>query len=330
MTTVVELTPDEKKLLDSLRRSEAKIAELNARIKQMGDESRQSGKQTEGAFKGVEDSTNRVLRGLQAQLRHLGPEGQAAANALKGHFAGVGQEGAQSVDEVLEKIRQLDPLAGEAAVAARQKIQLELAEAAKYSEGQFAKPLDRLRDMGPEGRKAAEMLKRHLVDAGKISERSMHDVVEELRKIDPEAAKAADKIQQELTDAAQKSENAFARFGRSAIGQATGIIGSFASLHQLVRQVVDAMKEQIELQNRARGESITLASAQQSTLKNLAACPRPIATFDQRGAASDLPRYRVLRSGKDHRSNRRGGLRRRIRPQQNHRSGHRCCQGRHP
>lgn len=127
-----------------------------------------------------------------------------------------------------------------------------------------------LRRLGPEGRAMADALRAHFRTTGQAGERSMESVLSELRKLDPEAAKVAGRVKQEFGEAASQSESAFKRFGKSAVGQLTGIVAGYASVSQAVQQVSKFLEEQRQLLIDAKDAQIDLAQAQQESMKNLA------------------------------------------------------------
>jgi hypothetical protein len=127
-----------------------------------------------------------------------------------------------------------------------------------------------LRKLGPEGRQMADALRGHFRTTGQAGERSMESILAELRKIDPEAARVAGRVKQEFGQAATQSESAFKKFGKSAIGQITGIVGAYVGVQQAVQQVTKVLREQRELLKEAKDAQIELAQAQQEAAKNLA------------------------------------------------------------
>ena len=205
MTQVVELSGDEKALLQSYDRAIKKQVEYEMALRNGGAAGDAAGTQVEAALEKVRKANDQALKGLLGDLKSLGPEGSAAAEAMKGHFIETGKVGYQSFDKILDQIRAIDPAAADAAAAAKQS----LSDTANSSETQFRAVLDELRAMGPEGRQAAEEIKASLVAAGKLSEKSIEGVTAALREIDPEAAAAADAIVANMLNAANSSETQF-------------------------------------------------------------------------------------------------------------------------
>lgn len=279
--TVIELHGDEKKYLDALNKVMQKNEELEKQLKAANKAASDTAAAVGSSFKQTEQDQDRVLSKLQAQLRQLGPEGQAAAQAMAKHLASGGQSSEVAIDGVIAKVREMSPALADAAAMGFQAVQMEAAEAArimeaeaaeaaKYSEGAFAKPLDKLRQMGPEGRKAAEMLKAHLVEAGKIGERSMGDIIEELRKIDPEAAAAAEKIKGELETVAEEGSSSFDDLATSASGSLMTIAAGFMGLQQLIAEVNAALEKKKRLMAEAAELSDKTATTQAQAALNFA------------------------------------------------------------
>lgn len=267
---IIEFHGDEKRYVDALLKAQQRTQELEAELKKAGKASQDAAGAVGDAFKQTEQEQARVMNALRAQLRAIGPEGSAAAKAMSESMATGGRESEVAVNELLDKIKLIDPVAAEAARAGFQTAKDEMAEASRFGEGAFQKPLDKLRAMGPEGRKAAELLKAHLVDSGKVVERSMADVVDEIRKIDPAAAEAAQKIQNELQDSADESAEAWDLFGKRSVAAVTTLAGTYLSFSSTIQLVNRYLEDQVRLQEKAKDVQLTFASAQQATLTNLA------------------------------------------------------------
>lgn len=265
-TQIVEISSDEAALLRGYEKAIQKQLEYEQRLRDGGEAGDAAGIKTQEALARVQRAADASLRGYLGDLNKLGPEGAAAASALRDHLTSAGKAGFQSMDDVLAKIREIDPESADAAAQAR----LSFEEAANSTERQFEKVLDELHRMGPQGRDAANQIKRELVDAGKIAEKSMHDVVAELERIDPEAAKAARSIVTNVEDAGRRGENAFSKFGRSAVGELTSIVGAYIGVREAIDLVNQFLEKQVELIGRAKDEQIELARAQQEAAKNLA------------------------------------------------------------
>lgn len=267
---IIEFHGDEKRYVDALLKAQQRTQELEAELKKASKASQDAAGAVGDAFKQTEQEQARVMNALRAQLRAIGPEGQAAAKAMAESMATNGQSSEEAVGNLLDKIKLIDPVAAEAARAGFQTAKDEMAEASRFGEGAFQKPLDKLRAMGPEGRKAAELLKAHLVEAGKITERSFTDVIDEIRKIDPAAAEAAAKIQGDLKDAAEESGNSWDNFGKRAISAVTALSASYLSFSSTVQLVNQYLEQQAQLKEKLRDQQVMFGAAQQSTLANLA------------------------------------------------------------
>lgn len=267
---IIEFHGDEKRYVDALLKAQQRTQELEAELKKAGKASQDAAGAVGDAFKQTEQEQARVMNALRAQLRAIGPEGSAAAKAMSESMAKNGETSEVAVNELLEKIKLINPVAAEAARAGFQTAKDEMAEASRFGEGAFQKPLDKLRAMGPEGRKAAELLKASLVEAGKISERSMADVVDELRKIDPAAAEAAQKIQGELEGAATESESAFDSLAQSASGSLLGIATGFLGIQQIVSQLNEQLERKKRLLKEAEEAQMGVAKSQASAALNFA------------------------------------------------------------
>lgn len=118
--------------------------------------------------------------------------------------------------------------------------------AANKSTASYNRIIRELRKQGPEGRKAAAEVERHLQATGTAGRRDMTSIVDELRRLDPAAAEATRKTEQHIDDAATKGQGAFARFGKSAIGQVTAIAGSFAGITKAIDLVVAGQRKVLD------------------------------------------------------------------------------------
>lgn len=265
-TQIVELTGDEAALLSSLDKVIQKQLEHERRLRDTAEQGDAAGVTIRDAMAKVTAESDKALNGLLRDMKSLGPEGATAAAALREHFQTAGKAGHKSFDQVLAQIKAIDPEAAAAAESAAR----ELADAANSSEAQFKQMLDELRSLGPEGRQAATELKRELVAAGKISERSMQDIVGELEKLDPAASASARKIIAEMDRAGKSGKDAFASFGKSAIGEITSIVTAYIGVQEAIQAVNGYLETQREILAETRDTQLQLATAQQEAAKNLA------------------------------------------------------------
>lgn len=266
MTQVVELSGDEKALLQSYDRAIKKQVEFELALRNGGAAGDAAGTQIEDALNKVKRANDQALKGLLGDLKSLGPDGAAAADALKGHFVETGKAGYQSFDKILDQIRAIDPEAANAAAAARNALN----EAANSSETQFHDILEEMRALGPEGRKAADAIKAKFIESGHISEKSIADIAKGFDQLDPEAAKAAQTVIDNMANAAEEAKGSWSLATEDMVAKIGTVGFAAAALKSVVSVISDELEHQKSLIADARQATMTLADAEQDAMKNMA------------------------------------------------------------
>ncbi|QEF98147.1 hypothetical protein Mal15_21950 [Stieleria maiorica] len=397
-TLIVELTSDEKRLLDGFRKSQAADDDFRAGLKKTGMEMESTGKAMVDAMLGAAKSSEVASDKIVKQLRGAGAEGKklfgelsktgkqsvddilkkldkvdsklsaqarnilaewskvdqankfektrAELDALGGDFKALGGEIKKAVEipedriaaarQLVDELRKIDPtkadmiakameraresvyqtrldqfvskLAGgnreaqelakvlgvdmkDASLAAEggidgiakkiialrpeleasvNKWKADMAEAAKFGEGQYKQALDALRAGDKISQQVAEDIKSHLVSAGKIVERTFEDMIKPLEKINPTLAAEAKKWHKELEENEKKSKGSFGRISKYAIAEIASIATAYIGIQEAVQFVTETMREQQAVLQKASDSQKTLAAAQKDAQKNLA------------------------------------------------------------
>ncbi|TWU39153.1 hypothetical protein Q31b_42380 [Novipirellula aureliae] len=181
---IVELTPDEEKVLNAFRRVQAADEKTRSGLKQTGDVGAQAGKTLGDSFiKGGIDGTKSVSR-LIAELKRSGDVGKSVGGQLDKHLSDIGVGGKRSIEQIIASIERLQP---EVAERAKQML-TEFRKADQASKFEATrKELEGLggdfRLIGVEIRKATD---EPLVNARKRAS----EIVDKLRAIDPTKAEA--------------------------------------------------------------------------------------------------------------------------------------------
>ena len=202
-TQIVEVSGDERKLLQALDRMVAKELEAERALGAMGDAGAAAGTDIERALARVARANDKDMGKFIADLGRIGPEGKAAAEALKSSFRTDGKFGQQGVDSIIASIRKIDPEAADAA----EKVVKEMEEADKDSE--FRETLKSLEKLGDEGRQAAAIIEAELKDAEDQAAAGMDQILAKLQELKPEAGLSADAIEAKLKAAADASQKEF-------------------------------------------------------------------------------------------------------------------------
>ncbi len=143
--------------------------------------------------------------------------------------------------------------------------------------------LDDLKKLGPEGRKAADEIRTKLVEAGKLSEKSIDSIADAFGKIDPAVGAAAKEIVEKMKSAGEEVEthtqsslqtsgSLFAGFAQEAVKSIASVSLAYTGVNGLgeaintVSQYIDIQRKKME---EARDSQVSLATAQQETIKNL-------------------------------------------------------------
>lgn len=403
---VVELTPDEDKVLNAFRRVQASDEKLRQSVKATGDVGGAAAKQLADAFiKGGKDSTASIGK-LIAELKRTGDAGRSVGSELDKHLADIGAGGRRSIEtiiesiarlqpeaatqarmmlaefektqqglrfdkavaslsklggefqllgaeiskatnqpladaqkragEIVEELRAIDPTKAEAIAAAMDRAskaiesakvdelvgslsagseesrklanalgkgtreaaleaaggvdaiadkivalrpelsafvdqwRADMAEAAKFGEGQYEKVLNALRAGGPVSKQVADQIRKNLVDAGKIGERSFDDMIKPLEKIDPAMAEQAKKLHKQFEDVEKNGKGAFGSIAKFATSELSQIVVAYVGVQEAIQFVTDAITEQQQVLDDAAAGHRTLAKAQAEAFKNLA------------------------------------------------------------
>lgn len=225
-TVIVELTGDERKVLESYRKAEEADRKLRESTGKTGDAGKAASKEFTDAWLKAGSGAIAGVDKLIGELKRIGPEGAAAATAIDDHFREVGKNGKQSMQEIIDRIGTLDDAAGKAAAQAAEKIKAELAEADRSAE--FRLSLESLRMLGPEGAETAKAIQRDMEQAGAASKGSFSEILAKITEMRPEAATTAARIKMEFESAAKQADfketlAALKRLGPEGDKIATGV-----------------------------------------------------------------------------------------------------------
>ena len=116
-TQIVEVSGDERKLLQALDRMIQKERDAERALGAMGDAGASAGAGIEDALARIARANEKDMGKFLADLGRVGPEGKAAADALKTSFRADGKFGNAGVDKIIADIRKIDPEAADAAEA---------------------------------------------------------------------------------------------------------------------------------------------------------------------------------------------------------------------
>ena len=141
---VVELTPDEEKVLNAFRRVQASDEKTRASLKLTGDVGEKAGRQLADSFAKGGASGTKSVTGLLGELKRAGDVGRAVGGQLDNYLSGIGAGGKRSVNEIIESMARLQPEAAEQA-------KMMLAEFDKTKRGmRFDDALSSLTELGDE------------------------------------------------------------------------------------------------------------------------------------------------------------------------------------
>jgi hypothetical protein len=262
-TVIVELTGDERRVLEAYRKTEEADRKLRDATGKTGDAADAAGKEFADAWVKAGKGANAGIESLLRQLKRTGSEGQEAAAAIEGHFRETGKSGRKSMETIIEAITGLDAEAGKVAAAAAESIKAEMAEADQQS--QFDKTIAELRKIAPAAADAARSVRAGLDDADELTR--FDRTIAELRKIDPVAAEEAAKIRTSLEEAAQAADfaatlDALRKLGPEGEATAKAIqaditaaaAASAASFDQVLASVTAVHPEAAETAQRVKRE----------------------------------------------------------------------------
>jgi hypothetical protein len=263
---IVELTSDERRVLEAYRKAEEADKKLRESTGKTGEAGQQASKDFSQAWVQAGNGAIAGVDKLIGELKRIGPEGRIAATAVDDHFRAAGKNGKQSMQEIIDKIGSLDEEAGKAAAEAAEKIKVELAQADASTK--FDNSLTELRKINPEAAKAALAVreKMELADA----EVKFDNIIEELKKLDPVAAAEAAKMRAHMKTAAEDSVVGWKKFAVSSAAEIGTVIGAYAGISEGVQLVNTYLKDQEALLQKALDKQIALAKVQQESAKNLA------------------------------------------------------------
>ncbi|EMI47385.1 hypothetical protein [Rhodopirellula sp. SWK7] len=207
---------------------------------------------------------------LMSQLSQASDDGQSLAKALGTGMQEASLQAEGGIDGIADRIIALRP----EMKATIDQWRADMAEAARFGEGEYAKPLAKLREAGPIGKKVAEELKRELVAAGKIVERSFDDMLSPLDKLDPIAADQARKMKKHFDDIEMRGKSAFSNISSSAMRETAQIVLGYVGVQEAIEAVTEVIQDQRQVLKDASDAHMTLAQAQQEAVKNLATLPK--------------------------------------------------------
>ncbi|WP_436715069.1 hypothetical protein U8335_20330 [Roseiconus lacunae] len=219
---IVELTPDEEKLLRSFQKTQREAEKMGSGVEKVG-------KQVDSAIRG---------------LKGFGVEGKRAAELLGKGMADAGLRTEKSASQILKSISSLGP---------------EYERVVKSVEGDLDKlrrkdftrdHLQQLRGLGAAGRDAASKIEASLTGMSNDVNAEMTALLGKIAKLNPEAKGAADTIRRELAEAADYSEGKFGGVLEELRG--LGPVGKSVA-KELRRELVDAG----EIAERSFGDVLT-------------------------------------------------------------------------
>ncbi|WP_436716642.1 hypothetical protein U8335_04360 [Roseiconus lacunae] len=208
----------------------------------------------------------RAADSIVRSIGRISPELRAITEEAEAELSGIGIAAEAPIEHMLQRMRQLGPEGKEQAAAIEKAFNRSLDDVEQKLNG----PLSGLRELGPAHKKAAEKIKRELVVAGQVSESSMKRILDPLGNLGPRAAKAAKAVEKELTGAATKSTKSWVDFA----GKASATFGAAALVAQSTRFAIDELNRSLERQAVLRAEAKdanrTLATVQAEALPSLA------------------------------------------------------------
>lgn len=132
---IVDLSANERKLLQAYKEAVSADKGLRDSIDKTGKEGKEAGKEiAEGMISGAKKAAKglkeefqggfsgeakKEMNSLLRILRDMGPEGKASAEELRRHMNRAGREGVESIDDVIDKIGMIDEAAADSVRGAR-------------------------------------------------------------------------------------------------------------------------------------------------------------------------------------------------------------------
>ncbi len=196
-------------------------------------------------------------------------EAQSLATVLGDGMRSAALEAEGGIDGIAAKIVALRPELSSSV----EKWRSDMAEAARFGEGQYEKVLNKLRQGDSVSKQAAEKIREHLVRSGKIVEQTFEDMIGPLDKIDPKMAEQARKIKEQLDGIELRGKGAFAGLGRMATSEIVQIATAYVGVQEAIQAVTQAMQEQDQVRRDAANAQRSLATAQLEAFKNLSGLP---------------------------------------------------------
>ncbi|MCM2373916.1 hypothetical protein [Aporhodopirellula aestuarii] len=206
---------------------------------------------------------------LMSQLSQASADGQSLAKALGTGMQEASLQAEGGIDAIADRIIALRP----EMKATVDQWRAGMAEAARFGEGEYARPLATLREAGPIGRRVADELRRQLVESGQIIERTFEDMLAPLQRIDPIAAEQARAMHAHFDDIENRGRGAFHGIAQSAIAQGTAIISSYVGVQEAIQTVTKMIQDQRQMMKDASDAHMGMAEAQQEAIKNLSTLP---------------------------------------------------------
>jgi molybdopterin converting factor small subunit len=181
---VVELTPDEEKVLNAFRRVQAADENTRAGLKLTGEAGEAAAKAlTDGFIKGGKESGKSITR-LVAEMKRSGDVGKSVGTSIDKHLSEIGVGGKRSIDQIIESMERLQP---EVAERARQMVaEFEAADRVK----KFEATRRELEGLGGYFETLAGEIKQATSEPLESATKRAQEMVAELREIDPDKAEA--------------------------------------------------------------------------------------------------------------------------------------------
>ncbi|MEO1528067.1 MAG: hypothetical protein AAFX06_21765 [Planctomycetota bacterium] len=178
---VVELTPDEERLLSAFRKIDAEDKKMRAGLQKTGEEIDSHGRKIVDGMVRAGRETNQVTEKALQNLRNHSATGKRVFSALEESMREFGMQGRRSVDDVVESLNELDSTLG-----GRAKVLLAEFEKADRAE-KFENTRKQLESLGGEfGKLGAEIKKATDIPDNRLA--AAKKLVDELKQIDPRSA----------------------------------------------------------------------------------------------------------------------------------------------
>lgn len=201
---VVELTPDEEKVLTAFRRVQTEDEKTRASLKLTGEAGDAASKALANGFiRGGKEGTKSISK-LLSEMKRSGKVGRSISGNISQDFSGIGDGGRRSIDQIIESIERLQP---EVAEKARQMV-------AEFEQADQANKFDatrrELESMGGDFAILAGQIKQATSEPLEDATKRADTLVDRLREIDPSKAEAIEQAMERAKVATDQAK--FDRF----------------------------------------------------------------------------------------------------------------------